>query len=83
MKKWKWKDASVSHHALLLIRICFAVILTELCLMTLQIFFGEYPTQLYAVRLFRGMLEYIMLDITIAVVGAFLFDITARELGKE
>lgn len=83
MKKWKWKDATVSHHALLLLRICIVVILAELFLITLQLCCGEYPTQLYAVRLFRGMLEYVMLDITIAVIGAFLFDITAREMGKE
>ena len=79
MRKWKWTEATVSHHALLLIRICFAIILAELFIMTLQLFIVEYPTQLYAIRLFREMLEYIMLDITIAVIGAFLFDISVRE----
>ena len=78
MKKPKWKDASVSPHALLLLRACFAVILAELFLITAHLFLGGYPTQIYATRLYRSMLEYIMLDITIAVIGAFLVDLVLR-----
>lgn len=83
MKKIKWKEASVSHHAVRLLHICFSIILIELFAMTLQLFHGNYPTHLYAIRLYRGMLEYIMLDISIAVIGAFLFDVTLKEHGKE
>ena len=79
MKKHKWNQAAVSRHALLLLCSSFAVILAELFLITLQLFFGGYPTRLYATQLYRAMLEYIMLDITIAVIGAFLVDITMRE----
>ena len=83
MKKHKWKEASVSRHALFLLLSCFAVILAELLLITLQIFFGGYPTRIYATQLYRAMVEYIMLDITISVIGAFLVDLAMREQGKE
>ena len=79
MKKTKWKYASVSRHAQILLCSCFAVILTELFLITLQTFWGGYPTRIYATRLYRAMVEYIMLDITIAVIGAFLVDLVMRE----
>ncbi len=83
MKKLKWKDASVSRHALYLLCSCFAVILAELFLITLQIFFGGYPTRIYATQLYRAMVEYIMLDITIAVIGSFLVDLAMREQNKK
>ncbi|MBO5305343.1 MAG: hypothetical protein J6B12_01135 [Clostridia bacterium] len=81
MNKQKWKEASVSRHAVRLLHICFAVILAELFLMTLHLFIGEYPTHIYAIRLYRAMLEYIMLDISIAVIGAFLIDLVLRGRG--
>ena len=81
MKKWNWKDKTVSHHSFFLLCICFAVILFELLLIVLPLV-PEHPEKLYEIRLFRGMLEYIMLDITITVVGAFLLDITAREYNQ-
>ena len=79
MKKTIWKEAPVSRHAQFLLSTCFAVILAELFLITRQIFYGGYPTRIYATRLYRAMIEYIMLDITIAVIGAFLVDLVMRE----
>jgi len=83
MKKQIWKDASVSRYAVRLLHICFPLILAQLFLITLHLFLGEYPTHIYAIRLYRGMLEYIMLDVCIAVVGAFLIDITLKQIGKD
>lgn len=83
MNKQTWKEASVSRHAVRLLHICFTIILAELFLITLHLFLGEYPTQIYAVRLYRGMLEYILLDVCIAVIGAFLFDVMHKQSGTE
>ncbi|MBE6662483.1 MAG: hypothetical protein E7606_04290 [Ruminococcaceae bacterium] len=83
MKKRKWKEASVSYGSLRLLHICFAMILGELFLITFQLFHGDYPTHLYAVRLYRHMLEYILLDITIAVIGAFLFDLAQKDIERK
>ena len=79
MKKQIWKEASVSRGALGLLHSCFAMILAELLLITLQLFYGDYPTHIYAVRLYRHMIEYILLDITIAVIGAFLLDLAQKD----
>ena len=79
MKKLKWKEVCVTRHALLLLCSSLALILVELFLITLLLFFGSYPTQIYATQLYRAMIEYIMLDITIAVIGAFLVDLAMRE----
>lgn len=79
MKKLKWKEVCVTRHALLLLCSSLALILVELFLITLLLFFGSYPTRIYATQLYRAMIEYIMLDITIAVIGAFLVDLAMRE----
>lgn len=79
MKKLKWKEVCVTRHALLLLCSSLALILVELFLITLLLFFGNYPTRIYATQLYRAMIEYIMLDITIAVIGAFLVDLAMRE----
>jgi hypothetical protein len=82
MKRFSLKNASVPRHALCLLCISFSVILLELFLITLSLFCGGYPTRLYATRLYRAMVEYIMLDITIAVIGSFLLDLVIRERGR-
>lgn len=83
MRKLKWKEASVSHHVVNLLHLCFTLTLTVLFAMTWQLRMTDHPTYLHAVRLYREMLEYIMLSLTISVGGAFLLDLTIRELGKE
>ena len=82
MKKLKWKEVCVTRHARLLLFFSLSVILVELFLITLLLCFGSYPTQIYATRIYRAMIEYIMLDITIAVIGSFLVDLVMRENEK-
>ena len=78
MKNRTWADAPISRQAFRLLWICFPVILVEFILITARQFLGEFPTRLYAARLYHAMLEYIFLDMTIVVIGAFLLDLTAR-----
>ena len=79
MKRTTKPNHTVCAEACRLLYSSFALILTQLFVITLQLIHTEgTPTHLYTLQLYRGMLEYIMLDITIAVVGAFLVDITVR-----
>lgn len=78
MKKIYKANAAVSPHALFLIRICFLVTLVELALILAEVYSGNYQNHIYATRLLGKMLEYVMLDITLAVIGSFLFDLSVR-----
>lgn len=80
MKRSHEKIYTVCAEACRLLYSSFALILTQLFVITLQLIHTEgTPTHLYTLQIYRGMLEYIMMDITIAVVGAFLVDITVRD----
>ena len=81
MKRSNRQNRTVCTEACRLLLISFALILTQLFAITLQLVHTVgSPTYLYTLQMYRGMLEYIMLDITIAVVGAFLIDITVAQL---
>ena len=80
MKRMSKQNHTVCIHARRFLYLCFALILAQFFVITLQLFLADgSSTYLYSLQLYRGMLEYIMLDITIAVVGAFLMDLTSSE----
>ncbi len=81
MKKLRSANITVSQHSLFLLRVCFLITLIELALIVADMQAGNYRNQLYAARLFYKMVEYIMLDITVTVGGAFLFDLAVRDFG--
>lgn len=77
MKRSNKQNRTVCAEACRFLFFSFSLILVQLLIITLQLFHSlGTPTYLYTLQLYRGMMEYIMLDITIAVVGAFLIDIT-------
>ena len=79
MKKDK-STHTVCAQACRFLHISLSLTILQLFIITLQLLHTDgSPTHLYAIQLYRGMLEYIMLDITIAVVGGFLIDITVKE----
>lgn len=79
MKKLCSANITVSRHSLFLMRVCFLITLFELALIIANMQNGNYQNQLYAARLFYKMIEYVMLDITVTVGGAFLFDLAVRD----
>ena len=80
MKKPGRYTHTVCTQACRFLYISLSLTILQLFIITLQLLHTDgSTTHLYSIQLYRGMLEYIMMDITIAVVGGFLIDITVKE----
>lgn len=53
--------------------------LVQLFFSVLELYHGNYPSSLYASRLFHILVEYVLLDILLLIFGAFLFDIAEKD----
>lgn len=61
----------------------FLIILAQLCTITAGLLIGEHQNQLYALRLYYTMLEYILLDVVLVIGGAILFELAERDAGRD
>lgn len=82
MRKILWGSLSkkVSPQATLILLIGFIIVLLQLGYIAFDVLFGVHDNNLYVVNLYRKCIEYILLEFVILVIGAFLFDMTVRDL---
>ena len=60
----------------------FFAVLVQLGIITACLFLGEHRSELYALRLYYAMLEYILLDVVLVIGGALLFELADRDAKK-
>ncbi len=79
MMKQKNSARSVSHSSLKLLAFGLTLALLQLVLSVLELQYGDYQSKLYASTLFAELVEYVLLDILLVIIGAFLFDMVDRK----
>lgn len=81
MKKTFSKASShkVSRQALTILILGTIVVILQLGYIAFDILYGSHVNRLYTIELYRKSMDYILLEVILLVLGAFLFDMTVKD----
>ncbi len=79
-RNYRQKQREISKHSVSIMLWGSLLILLQLGYIAFDIFSGSLPERYSAIHLYRSCFDYILLEATLIVGGAFLFDITEKDL---
>ena len=82
-RNYQQKHRDISKHSTAIMLWGSLLILLQLGYIAFDIFSGSFQERYYAIQLYRSCFDHILLEMTLIVGGAFLFDIAEKDPARD